>query len=85
MIIQFSEKARRQTQKLPAPIRQKFQKQLLLLQSNQRHPSLRARKMQGQDVFEARIDYHCRFAFEMEGDVIHILAVGPHDTGLGKK
>lgn len=85
MIIQFSEKARRQTQKLPDTIRQKFQKQLLLLRLNPRHPSLRARKMQGYNAFEARIDYHYRFAFVTEGDVIHVLAVGPHDTGLGKK
>ncbi len=85
MIVRFSEKAKKQSQKLPAPIRTKLQKQVILLLSNPRHPSLRARKMQGMDLYEGRIDYHHRFVFEVMEDVIHVLAVGPHDTGLGKK
>lgn len=85
MTIQLSDKVKKQVQKLPIHIQEKFRKQLLFLLENPRHPSLRVKKMRGHDAFEARIDYHYRFGFEIEGDVIHILAVGPHDTGLGKK
>jgi mRNA-degrading endonuclease RelE of RelBE toxin-antitoxin system len=85
MIIRFSDKAKKQTQKLPRHIQEKLRKQLLYLLVNPRHPSLRVKKMQGLDAFEARIDYQYRFAFETDGEAIHLLAVGPHDAGLGKK
>lgn len=41
--------------------------------------------MSGSSNFEARIDIHYRFAFQMEADIIYILVIGPHDEGLGKK
>lgn len=85
MTIQFSDKAKKQVQKLPTHIQEKLRKQFLFLIENPRHPSLRVKKMQGHDAFEARIDYQYRFAFETEGAVIRILSVGMHDTGLSKK
>jgi len=41
--------------------------------------------MGGSDVFEARIDIHYRFTFQVMEDQIFILTIGPHDKGLGKK
>jgi Txe/YoeB family toxin of Txe-Axe toxin-antitoxin module len=44
------------------------------------------KKLAGEkDKFEARIDYHYRFVYSLEGDVIKIHSLGQHDEGLGKK
>lgn len=71
--------------KLPISVQKKFAKQLKLLIGNYRHPSLRTRKMVGIDRFEARIDLHYRFTFELTSDTVTLRTVGPHDEGLGKK
>lgn len=85
MILRFSKKAETDYAELPHAIQKKADKKFALLLTNYRYPSLRARKMGGRESFEARIDLQYRFTFEMEGDVIYILTVGPHDEGLGKK
>lgn len=85
MILAFTKKAERSYKKLPLNLQKKADKQFSYLISNYRHPSLRARKMGGQDSFEARIDIHYRFTFQIEKDTIYILTIGPHDEGLGKK
>ena len=41
--------------------------------------------MGGANIFEARIDIHYRFTFQITGEEIYILTIGPHDLGLGKK
>ena len=41
--------------------------------------------MGGANIFEARIDIHYRFTFQIAGEEIYILTIGPHDLGLGKK
>lgn len=41
--------------------------------------------MPGTDIFEARIDIHNRFTFEISDEFITFLTIGPHDEGLGKK
>lgn len=72
--------------KLPLNIQKKTDKQLTLLSQNLRHPSIRAKKLEGfVDVWEGRVDRHYRFAFVIDVDVITLLRVGPHDEGLGKK
>lgn len=78
-------KARKQYKKLPINIQEKFAKQLKLLAKNYRHPSLKTRKMGGLEIFEARIDLHYRFTFQLEAKNIYILTIGPHDKGLGEK
>lgn len=60
-------------------------RQFTFLLENYRHPSLRTRKMGGSNIYEARIDIHYRFSFQVIGEEIYILTVGPHDVGLGKK
>lgn len=85
MNFNISDRAKRQIKKLPPTIRKKIFKSFSLLQTNYRHPSLRSKKMSGFSYFEARIDYQYRFIFEVIEETINIVAVGPHDTGLGKK
>lgn len=85
MIIDFTHPAARQVNKLPEKIKKKFHKQLLFLLQDLNYPSLHAKKIQGTSRWEARIDYHYRFSFELEEDIITITAVGMHDEGLGKK
>jgi len=85
MILTFSAKADKGYQKLPPKIQKKADKQLSYLINNYRYPSLRTKKMQGEDYFEARIDYHYRFTFHVKKNTILILSIGMHDEGLGKK
>ena len=85
MIIKLVKGAEVDYKKLPSSIQKKADKQFLLLISNYRHPSLRTRKMGSTDTYEARIDIHYRFSFQLEGEEIYVLIIGPHDVGLGKK
>lgn len=65
---------------LPLTIRRKFNKQIKLLATNIHHPSLHTKKIQGHpNVWEARIDYHYRFTFNWEMDVIILRTIGSHD------
>lgn len=82
---QFTPKFKKQFSKLNPIIKKKFAKQLTLLLQNPRHPSLRARKMEGVDVYEARLDRHNRFVYKIVNDDIWFYVIGPHDEGLGKK
>ena len=85
MNITVSPKAEKQLSKLPQSIQKKTHRQFAFLISDYRHPSLFSRKMGGQNIFEARIDIHYRFTFQIEEENIYILTIGPHDEGLGKK
>lgn len=85
MSITITPEAKKRLLKLPINIQNKAEKQFALLLSNYRHPSLRAKKMSDGEVYEARIDIHYRFSFNVVGEEIYILTIGPHDVGLGKK
>lgn len=85
MIIKFTRKAEKQFAKFPQHLKKKTRKQLHFLLEDYYHPSLKTKKMQGQERFEARIDKHYRFTFTVIEDYLSILSIGPHDEGLGKK
>lgn len=85
MNVRFSKQTEKVYKRLPLNIQKKADKQFLLLIENYRHPSLRARKMGGSNIFEARIDMQYRFTFQIGEEAIYILTLGPHDEGLGKK
>ncbi|MBI2430457.1 MAG: hypothetical protein HYV39_00330 [Candidatus Levybacteria bacterium] len=85
MKLDVAPRARKQLSKLPQNIQKKAHRQFSFLLSDYRHPSLHARKMGGGGIFEARIDIHYRFTFQVMKEQIFILTVGPHDEGLGKK
>lgn len=82
--IRFGSKAEKQLRKLPSVIIKKLEKQLDFLAQDINYPSLHVKKMQGSKYFEARIDYHYRFIFSIKENEIVIIALGPHDEGLGK-
>jgi mRNA-degrading endonuclease RelE of RelBE toxin-antitoxin system len=74
---------RKQHNVLSKKIKKKFQKQINFLTQDFNYPSLRTKKYKGKkDVWEARIDYHNRFLFTKEDDIITLLAIGPHDEVL---
>jgi mRNA-degrading endonuclease RelE of RelBE toxin-antitoxin system len=66
--------------------REKLRKQLEILISNPRHPSLGVKKIKGtKSIFEARVDDHYRFTFEYgEKNEIILRVVGPHNSALKK-
>lgn len=81
----FSSKFQKRFKKLHPLLKNKFAKQLELILTNPRHPSLNIKKMGGLDIFEARLNYHNRFIFKIVNDEIWFYSIGPHDEGLGKK
>ena len=85
MKIVFSKNAEKSYGRLPPNIQKKADKQFALLLSNYRHPSLRTRKMGVTNRFEARIDLHYRFTFELDSELVTLRTIGMHDVGLGKK
>lgn len=69
MIFRRSERFKKAFVGLPAEIQTKALKALELFGKNQRHPSLRIKKMEGRDgIWEARVDLKYRFTFHYEKD-----------------
>ncbi|MBI4908309.1 MAG: hypothetical protein HY820_32080 [Acidobacteria bacterium] len=63
----------------PETIRKAFFKQIVLLEHNLRHPSLRAKKYdETGDRWQARVNQDWRFYFTIEGDLYRILKLIPH-------
>lgn len=84
MTLAFTERFRRDYAALPPPVQQQVDKQLELLLSNPKHPSLRTRKIQGTGgrIFEGRVTRGYRFTFEVIGDTYLLRRVGLHDPTL---
>jgi len=67
--------------RLPQNIQQKAERQLRMLVTDWRHPSLSSKKMKGHpDIWEARVDYHHRITFQITQDTLVLRTVGAHDT-----
>lgn len=78
------DKFKKQYKKLPLKVQVRCEKQLKLLATNFRHPSIRVKKKQGaEDIWEGRVDRFYRFTFTISEDVITLRAIGPHDEALG--
>jgi len=75
----FTEPFKRDYGELPAKIQQALDKALKLLMSNARHPSLRARKLPGTEIWYARITRDYRFTFQHAGDSVILRRTGTHD------
>ena len=68
-----------QYNKLPRKLQFKVDKQLTLLVSNIRHPSLRAKKYdEDNDIWQARVDKSYRLYFRICKDVYEIISVISH-------
>lgn len=66
-------------QKLPQHIQKKLNKQLRnLAVHGVTHSGLNARKMEGYDIWEARIDGQYRLTFVMRGEEIFLRRAGTH-------
>ena len=71
----------RDYRKLPPDIQETVDKQLDLLLSNQRHPSLNTKKMgDPRNIWEGRITASYRFTFQIKNDIYILRKVGTHDT-----
>jgi mRNA-degrading endonuclease RelE of RelBE toxin-antitoxin system len=79
MRLRFTERADKDYAALSANVRKTFAKQLRFLLSDLRHPSLRAKKIEGADeIWQARVNRSWRFYFKIEGAEYVIFAVIPH-------
>jgi len=81
-----TERFKRSVLDLDPRAREKLRKQLGVLISNPRHPSLGIKKIKGtRSIFEARVNDHYRFTFEYgEKNEIILRVVGPHNAALKK-
>ncbi|GFP23675.1 hypothetical protein HKBW3S44_00779 [Candidatus Hakubella thermalkaliphila] len=78
--LDFSISFRRAYQQLPAEIQAKVDKQLRLFKNNPGHPSLKIHPIRGTDgIWEAYVDIHYRFTFEIHKDWYLFRMVGTHD------
>jgi mRNA interferase RelE/StbE len=63
----------------PPSIQQAFEKQLALLLTNPRHPSLRAKKYDGaRGIWQARVTHNWRLYFTIENDVYLLRTIRAH-------
>ncbi len=70
---------RREFAILPPEIQRKFRKQAIYLLDNIQYPSLHAKKFhEGEGIWQARVDKHYRFYFQIDGDRYVLLNIRPH-------
>jgi mRNA-degrading endonuclease RelE of RelBE toxin-antitoxin system len=76
---EYTARFQKSSASLSPAIRQKLKKQLHLLAHDLRHASLKARKMKGTtNTWEARVDYHYRLTFSLQGNRLILKDVGTH-------
>ena len=64
---------------LPEQFKERADKQLALLLSNRRHPSLQLKRIRGtEDIWEVRITRGYRMTLQIAGDTFILRRVGPH-------
>jgi mRNA interferase RelE/StbE len=69
----------RDMRRLPIQLQRQALQKLALLKTNLAHPSLRVKKMRGVgDVYEGSINMSYRFIFEIDGERLVLLRIGPH-------
>lgn len=70
---------KREFKKFPDNVRRAFEKQIVFLSQDFRHPSLRAKKYGGTtDVWQARVTNNVRFYFQIIGDTYRLLNIRKH-------
>jgi len=71
--------------RLPRHIQKKADEALRLLEADFRHPSLRARPVEGaKGVYEARVDRKHRLTYQRQGDRLIMRTIGEHDETLAR-
>ena len=82
MKLLFTKTFIRDYRKLPQRLQQTTDKQLRLLLSNPKHPSLNIKKMQdSRDIWEGRVTESYRFTFQIEGDTCRKAHYGDMNMG----
>ena len=80
MNVACTSRFRRDYARLSTALQRRTDKQIRLLLSNPRHPSLRVQKMEGYaSIYEARVTKGHRFTFSVVGDTYFLRRVGTHD------
>lgn len=80
MRIQTTPRFDREYARLPRQIQKRADKQLGLLISNPRHPSLQTEKAEGySDIWKGRVTQGYRFTFIIIGDAYVLRRIGTHD------
>lgn len=79
MKIEFTGPFDREYSRLPESIKQTIRKQIELFAANPGHPSLRLKKMSGQNIWEARLTRGYRMTLQISADVAILRRVGKHD------
>jgi mRNA-degrading endonuclease RelE of RelBE toxin-antitoxin system len=65
---------------LPESLKERADKQFILLMENPHHPSLRLKKIKGHpNIWEGRITKSYRFTFQILGEVYLLRRIGTHD------
>ncbi len=81
MILERSERFKKQCKKLPLEIRKRVNKALLLLSEDPHHPSLGNKKMEGADrIWELRVIQNYRITYEKIPGGVFLRRVGTHDV-----
>lgn len=79
MKIRLTDRFKKDYQKLPPEIQRRVDQKLRLLVQDFRHPSLRVHKLRGvEGLWEFSVTMNYRVIFEIEGECLVLLAVGPH-------
>jgi addiction module RelE/StbE family toxin len=80
MEIKLQKTFKKNYEKLPKEIQERFREKLSLLIDDFQHPSLRAKKMQGkEDIWEASITDNYLITFNIVGDTIILRKIGTHN------
>ena len=80
MKVEIGKTFKKNYEKLPKEIQDRFREKLVLLMENFRHHSLRAKKMQSkEDIWEASISDNYRITFNIIGNTIILRKIGTHD------
>lgn len=80
MKFHFTEDFKKKYKKLPQPIKNNTKKQLKLLLSNSKHPSLNIKKMKDpRNIWEGRINRSYRFTFQIQNNIYILRNIGTHD------
>ena len=75
----FTERATYQYWESPLRIQRAFDRRLVFLLRDLRHPSLRAKKYdETGNIWQARITKGRRFYFSIDGEIYIILSITPH-------
>jgi len=80
MKLEFTKAFIKDYRKLPGSIQKIADKNLALLMTNSKHPSLHVKKMNDpRNIWEGRVSDSYRFTFQVKGDTCLLRRIGTHD------